>query len=108
MRLKKNAPTSARRKPTYGTGTRLARIVVGLMERPYGWSFEAIQNELRIGERTLLRYLAACRREVVDDRGRPLFEVVRRGSRRMLRFAESVPKIDAAPYDLLYFYFALS
>ena len=31
------------RKPTYGTATRLARIIYGLLSRPYGWSFGAIQ-----------------------------------------------------------------
>jgi predicted DNA-binding transcriptional regulator YafY len=99
---------SARRKPTYGTATRLARIVLGLLERPYGWSFEALEEELRIGERTLLRYLAACRREVVDSRGRPLIEVVRRGPRRLLRLADTARTVDANPYQVLFLYFALA
>jgi predicted DNA-binding transcriptional regulator YafY len=97
-----------RRKPTYGTATRLARIILGLLERPYGWSFEAIQDELGIGERTLLRYLAACRREVVDNKGRPVIEVVRRGPRRFVRIAEPARPLDANPYQVLFLYFALS
>jgi proteasome accessory factor B len=97
-----------RRKPTYGTATRLARILLGLLQRPYGWSFEAIQNEIRIGERTLLRYLAACRREVVDAHGRPIIEVIKRGPRRLLRIAEPARLIDANPYQVLFLYFALS
>ncbi len=45
----------ASRPATYHTATRLARIVHGLVGRPYGWSFDAIQTELGISERTLLR-----------------------------------------------------
>src|SRR5258705_6988791 len=78
----KRAVKTRSRPPTYGTATRLARIVHGLVGRPHGWSFEAIQEELGISERTLLRYLAACRRELVDGGGRPLLDVVRRGGRR--------------------------
>ena len=58
------------RPATYGTGTRLSPIVYGLVGRPHGWGFEAIQEELDISERTLLRYVAACRREMVDAAGR--------------------------------------
>jgi predicted DNA-binding transcriptional regulator YafY len=97
-----------RRKPTYGTATRLARLVLGLLERPYGWSFQAIQDELRIGERTLLRYLAACRREVTDPSGKPVIEVVRYGERRLLRLAESSRVTEPGPYQVLFLYFALS
>ena len=97
-----------RRKPTYGTATRLARIVLGLVERPHGWSFDAIQDELSIGERTLLRYLAACRREVADPSGQPVIEVVRRGDRRLLRLAEAARSGSATPYQVLFLYFALS
>src|SRR5947208_12094915 len=60
----KRAVKTPSRPATYGTATRLARIVYGLLGRPYGWSFDAIQDELRISERTLLRYAAACRREL--------------------------------------------
>ena len=54
------------RKPSYGTATRLARIIYGLLSRPYGWSFEAIQQEIGISDRTLRRYIAVCRHEFVD------------------------------------------
>ena len=67
-RVRRTAPG---RKPTYNSATRLARLVFGLRDRPCGWSFSAIEDELRIGERTLRRYLAACRRELTDRRGRP-------------------------------------
>jgi predicted DNA-binding transcriptional regulator YafY len=96
------------RPATYGTATRLARIVYGLLGRPYGWSFEAIQEELSISERTLLRYLAACRRELVDAEGRPLLEVVRRGERRVVRLAEAVRAPDSSSYQALSLYLALT
>jgi predicted DNA-binding transcriptional regulator YafY len=105
---KESVAPPARRKPTYGTATRLARLALGLLERPYGWSFEAIEEELRIGERTLLRYLAACRREVVDAKGQPLIDVVRRGPRRLLRLAERARPVDSNSYQVLFLYFALS
>ena len=96
------------RPATYGTATRLARIVYGLLGRPYGWSFDAIQDELRISERTLLRYAAACRRELVDAEGRPLIEVVRRGERRVFRLAEPARAPDSSSYQALSLYFALT
>src|SRR5438876_11070411 len=92
------------RPATYGTATRLARIVYGLVGRPYGWSFEAIQEELSISERTLLRYLAACRRELVDAEGRPLIDVVRRGERRVLRLADTARAPDSTSYQAISFY----
>lgn len=98
----------ARRRPTYGTATRLARIVHGLSARPLGWSFEAIQDEVGISERTLLRYLAACRSELVDAEERPLLEVVRRGERRLLRLAQPAGSPDPTPYQALSFYLALA
>src|SRR5882724_1420904 len=96
------------RPATYGTATRLARIVHGLLGRPYGWSFDAIQDELAISERTLLRYVAACRRELVDAEGRPLIEVVRRGERRLFRLAESGRAPDSSANQALSLYFALT
>jgi hypothetical protein len=82
--------SSKSRTPTYGAATRLARLVLGLHDRPDGWSFTAIQDGLRISEKTLLRYVAACAEELVDDEGRPLLEVYRRGGRRYLRFRRTV------------------
>ena len=96
------------RPPTYGTATRLARIVHGLFSRPHGWSFGAVQDELGISERTLLRYLAACRRELVDADGHPLLEVMRRGERRVLRLADGSRPAEPTSYQALSFYFALT
>lgn len=99
---------SPSRKPTYGTATRLARIIYGLLSRPYGWSFDAIQEEIGISPRTLRRYIAVCRREFVDRTERPLLEIVRRGDRQLLRLAESARAPDSTPYQALSLYFALS
>ena len=60
---------------------RMARLLWGLLERPHGWSLAAIVDELGISERTLLRYLAACRREFVDADEQPLIEAISRGGR---------------------------
>ena len=105
--MKRTVKTPSR-PATYGTATRLARIVYGLMGRPHGWSFEAIQEELAISERTLLRYVAACRRELVDGEGRPLLEAVRRGERRVLRLAEGARAPDSTSYQALSLYLALT
>jgi predicted DNA-binding transcriptional regulator YafY len=96
------------RVATYGAASRLARIVYGLYTRPYGWSFEALQEELAISERTLLRYLGVCRRELVDSNGQPILEVIRRGERRLLRLSEQAREEQATPYSLLFLYFSLS
>lgn len=96
------------RKPTYGAAMRLARLVHGLMERPHGWSFDAIQTEFDISERTLMRYLAVSREEFVDRRGRPLIEVFSRGPRRMLRFATHDQGPESTAYEILFLYFALT
>jgi hypothetical protein len=90
------------------TTTRLARIVHGLLSRPHGWSFDAIQAELSISGRTLLRYLAACRRELVDADGHPILEVIRRGERRLLRLADAARTPESTAYQALSFYFAPS
>ena len=99
---------ATRRIPTYGAATRLARVVHELHARRYGWSLEGIEGALDISERTLLRYIAVCRRELVDSKGRPLLEVVRRGSRRLLRLSDAVVQTESSSYELLFFYFALS
>jgi predicted DNA-binding transcriptional regulator YafY len=97
-----------RRKPTYGAATRLARLVYELASRPHGWSFEAIADEIGISERTLLRYLRACREELVHPDGHPVLEVVRRGERRMLRLAEPAPATEAGVYQAVSLYLTLS
>lgn len=99
---------AAARKPTYGAAARLVRLLYGLLSRPRGWSFTAIEAELGISERTLLRYLAACRRELVDGDGRPILESFRAGERRMLRLAESGRMEESAAYQVLFLYFAMS
>jgi proteasome accessory factor B len=107
VKRKRQRRTPAR-KPTYGAAARLARLLYGLLSRPRGWSFAAVQNELGISERTLLRYLAACRRDLLDADGRPIIETFRAGERRMLRLAESGRMEESAAYQVLFFYFALS
>jgi len=86
----------------------LARIVHGLHLRQYGWSLDAIQEELRVSERTLLRYLAVCRRELVDENGAPILDIVRRGDRRLLQLHKSVEGPESTSYEVLLLYFALS
>lgn len=102
---KRRAPS---RKPSYGDATRVARLLHGLLSRPHGWSFAAVTSELGISQRTLLRYLASCRHELVDAEGRPLLEVFRRGPHRMLRLAGGAPVGESTAYQVLFFYFALS
>jgi proteasome accessory factor B len=96
------------RPATYAAATRVARVLYGLLSRRHGWSFAAIQDELGISERTLLRYLAACRRELVDELGNPVLEIVQRGDRRVVRLCEAVRGVDSTAYQVLSFYFALS
>src|SRR5262249_14247100 len=100
--------TAAARQPTHRAAARVARLLYGLQSRPRGWSFAAIEAELGISERTLLRYLAACRRDLVDADGRPILETFRRGSSRMLQLAESGRVEESAAYQVLGLDFALS
>ena len=96
------------RKPTYGAAIRLARIALVLASRPYGWSFAAIQRELRISERTLLRYLSACREQLVDWSGRPVLQIVKRGTGRWLRLADQLQAPRASRYRAGALYFMLT
>lgn len=93
------------RLPTYGAAGRLARIVLGLMSRPHGWPLSAITEELGISERTLLRYLAVCRNELVDANGRPMVEVVGQGNERCLKLVEHGSAPDAGVFEAVFFYF---
>jgi hypothetical protein len=79
-----------RRKPTYGAAIRLARIASELFSKPYGWSFEAIENSLEISGRTLARYVSVLRSDLLDSRGNPIVEVVGTGGARKLRLASSM------------------
>ena len=105
-RRRRRRPRS--RPATYGAATRIARIVHGLVDRPRGWSFRDVRNELSISERTLLRYLRACSTELVDAAGRPLIEVVKRGDERFVRFASTVAPPTSTAYQTLALYFAIS
>lgn len=93
------------RLPTYGAAGRLARIVLGLMSRPHGWPLAAITEELGISERTLLRYLAVCRNELVDAKGRPMVEVVGQGTERCLKLVEHGAAPEAGVFEAVFFYF---
>src|SRR5262247_67793 len=94
----KRERTARARKPTYGAAARMGRLLYGLLSRPRGWSFSAVEEELGISERTLLRYLAACRRELVDAGGQPIIETFRRADTRMLRLAEAARVDDSTVY----------
>jgi proteasome accessory factor B len=98
----------ARRKPTYGAATRMARIVLELAAHPFGWNLDAIQKKLNISERTLARYIAACRAGLVDHAGRPMVEVFNYGERRVLRFSHSVPKSDSSAWQAAALFFSLT
>jgi proteasome accessory factor B len=107
-RNRKASVVQQRRKPTYPAAMRLARIVLELGSRPYGWSFDSIRKELRVSERTLMRYVAACRANLLDWTGRPMIEVVRRGSGRWLRLRSSTESRDSNPYRAASLYFMLT
>ena len=101
--MKKN-----RRKPTYGAAIRLARIAVGLFARPYGWSLPAIAQSLEVSERTLARYVAVLRAELLDSHGGPMVEVVGGGAQRKLRLASSMKPAEASSYQVALLYFSLT
>lgn len=86
----------------------MIRLLHKLYERPHGWRFDAICDELSISERTLLRYLAVFRRTLVDASGRPLIEAARRGDRRVLRLADRTLLGEATVYQVLFLYFSLA
>ena len=100
--------STTRRKATYPAARRIARLVHELPSHPHGWSFDAIQRQLSIGERTLLRYVEACRSELVDAHGEPLLEVVQRGPRRMLRFRDAGTYPDPAALSAVSMFFTLA
>jgi predicted DNA-binding transcriptional regulator YafY len=96
------------RRPTYPAALRLARIAFELGSRPYGWSFEAIQKELGISQRTLIRYVNACERGLRDWNDQPMIEVVQRGSTRWLRLKTSSRSADSNPYQAASMYFMMT
>ena len=88
---------------TYASGLRLARIVIGLLERPLGWSFESIAETLGVGVRTVQRYARTLTGELLDETGEPMVERFLRGEEPALRL-----RPDIAPVQLgLYQYAAL-
>ena len=99
---------TTRRRATYPAARRIARLVHELPSHPHGWSFDAIQGQLSIGERTLLRYVDACRAELVDAHGEPLIEIVQRGARRLLRLREDGSHPDATALSAVSLFFTLS
>jgi predicted DNA-binding transcriptional regulator YafY len=106
--MKRKAAAHAGRKPSYGAATRLARLVHELSSRPNGWSFHAIQESFRISERTLLRYIAACREELTDDSGRPVIEIVKSGPLRALRLARDPMRTESSVYEVASLFFTLT
>lgn len=108
IKRRRNAGPTARRRPTYGAATRLARMVHGVLTHPSGRSFTGIQAELGISQRTLLRYISACRRHLVDPSGRPLLEVARYGERAVLRRASVADAPESTVFQVLFLYFALT
>lgn len=103
-----NTTSTTRRKATYPAARRIARLMHELPSHPHGWSFDAIQRQLSIGERTLLRYVEACRNELVDAHGEPLIEVVQRGPRRMLRLKDGGSVPDPAALSAVSMFFTLA
>lgn len=96
------------RPATYASGARVARLVLGLGERPRGWSYDDIERELGIGERTVARYVKMLRAALVDRAGEPLVEVVTRGEQRFLRLRDRGQAPSSNAYQALSFYFAAS
>jgi proteasome accessory factor B len=82
--------------------------VLGLAEHPFGWSFDAIRDELRISEKTLIRYVRACRDQLVDWNDEPLLEIARRGNKRVLRFVERDATLGGTAYAVASLYFTLT
>ncbi|MGH7814749.1 MAG: helix-turn-helix transcriptional regulator [Candidatus Binataceae bacterium] len=97
----------ARRKATYPAALRMASIVWMLWENPYGMSFAAIERDLRISNRTLLRYVAALKK-MGAFAGRPMVEAVRRGAKRYLKIPESPRPFDSGRYRAASLYFMIA
>lgn len=106
--MSRRAAKKGSRPATYGAGTRVARLVLGLTERPRGWSWADVQQELGIGERTLARYVKVLREALVDRDGASMVEVVARGEQRFLRLRDQGHPPSSNAYQALSFYFASS
>lgn len=99
---------TTRRRATYPAARRIARLLYELPAHPHGWSFDDIKQRLAIGERTLLRYVEACRSELVDPDGQPLIQVVQREQRRLLRLRDAAASPDAAALSAVSILFSLA
>jgi predicted DNA-binding transcriptional regulator YafY len=73
---------------------------------PRGWSFDGMRDTLGITTRTLQRYSTVFAQELVDGDGRPLLEVVRQGSRAVLRRADYTAAPSSTVFQLLSLYLA--
>ena len=79
-----------------------------MQSRPFGWAFEDIQRTLGISERTLLRYAATSKKHLVDQWGRPYFQVVVQAGKRKLRLSETPAPIKPIAYQVASLYFMLT
>lgn len=89
---------------------RIARLVLELVERPHGWAWNDACETLSVTGRTLARYLAKARVELVDGAGRPIIETSSRDGHRRLCLARdgSVPDVGAYESASLFFTAALA
>jgi predicted DNA-binding transcriptional regulator YafY len=83
----------------YASGLRLARIMLGLMQRPLGWSYDAIGDTLGVGQRTVQRYARTLTTELVDEVGEPLVERFSRGDQPALRLRADVGPVQVGLYQ---------
>lgn len=83
----------------YASGLRLARIVLGLLQRPLGWSYESIGETLGVGLRTVQRYARTLTEELVDGAGEPLVERFVRGDEPALRLRPDVAPVQVGLYQ---------
>jgi predicted DNA-binding transcriptional regulator YafY len=77
-----------RRRPNYGAALRIAHLVLALLHRPGGLDTADLRRLLGISERTLLRYVAACRTGLFGVDGAPL---IQRSDGRFVIVADYAP-----------------
>ena len=86
----------------------MARLVLELGSRPFGWRFSSIANTFGVSSRTVLRYVGTLRRELVDSSGHPLVEVTGSGSARALRLRRPEVPADTSSYEVASLFFTLT
>jgi predicted DNA-binding transcriptional regulator YafY len=96
------------RRPSYPAALRMARIAFELPSHPFGWALDSIQRQLGISERTLKRYIAAGRDALVDDLGKPYFQVVSAGGKLKLRLPPSRKPVESTAFQAVSLYFTLT